>query len=406
MKFKSSIFFRIFLFLVLNFVLWYSIFSIPSIFFENDYLVLTQDEFDRLDNQMLVSASLINEDKEQMIRDYVVSYKLFNLFNITNLKVSVVDNTNVYAGGNVLGFDITTRGLTIVGSNIVLTKEGAIEPIKSSELKVGDVILKLGIVEINDIEDINTALILSHGKEIAVEYMRDGEVKNTTITPALDIQTNSYKIGLWVKNNATGLGTLTFVDKDKEKYASLGHAITNGITSAPIDVLGGDLYDCTILGIKKGVSGAAGEIQGLFSIGSDVQGDIVYNGNTGLYGNLNENSTIADNKSLISVSSRIDVHPGKAKILCTLDDGGIKEYDIEIIKTNFQSKASEKSMILKVTDEELIRKTGGIVQGMSGSPIIQNGKLVGAVTHVFVNDPTKGFGIYVDWMLDTMESVL
>ncbi len=405
MNSKSSIFFKIFIFVVLSIIVGYTIFSIPTIFWEDGEIILTKSQFQSLNNVETISASL-NDEKEQQIKDFVISYKLFDLFNIKNAKVSVVDNQNVYAGGNVLGFDITTKGLTIIGSNYVVTQNGIVEPIKSSGLKVGDIITKIGIIDINDVDDINTALVLSHGKEMNVEYIRANENNSTTITPALDIQTNSYKLGLWVKNDATGLGTLTFVNDEKSKYASLGHAITNGVDNSPINVAGGDLYNCTILGVKRGKSGAAGEIQGVFSLGSDVQGDIVYNGNTGLYGNLDESSNLTADKSLISVGTRLDVHPGSAKILCTLDDSGIKAYDIEIIKTSFQSKSSEKSMIIKVTDEELLQKTGGIIQGMSGSPIIQNGKLVGAVTHVFVNDPTKGFGIYIDWMLETMENVL
>ncbi len=211
--------------------------------------------------------------------------------------------------------------------------------------------------------------------------------------------TNTYKLGLWVKEDAVGIGTLSFVNATTKRFGSLGHSINDSETNECIKVSGGNIYESKILGIKKGKSGKAGELIGTFNR-ENVIGTVDKNCEYGVYGFVDSVETITKNKTAVDIGGRLSAKPGKAQILTCLDGDEIKAYDIEIIKTNFQSACNEKSMVLRVTDKNLIAKTGGIVQGMSGSPIIQDGKLIGAVTHVFVNDATKGFGIYIDWMLE------
>lgn len=382
-------------------------FSIPYQLFElyDRDIVLTNSEFQQyLGRQGILFSNIqsvhaVDEEKDSKMNEYVVGYKLFNLFNILTLKVDVVADNQVYAGGNAVGIVLDTKGVILVGSNAIVTKNGLVDTLKNSELKVGDVITKMNSIEINTMDDIATALqVRLGGEDVQVEYKRRGEIRYTTIKPVLDELTKQYKLGLWVKDNAVGVGTLTFVKQDLT-YGALGHAITDGESNEPIAVSGGQLYKANIVGIKKGVVGTPGELMGLFVQGRNQIGDIKENTIYGVYGSILEDSTFLDNKALIPLGSRSQAKPGKAQILTTLDGEKIETFEVEIIKTNYQSSATEKSMVVKVTDPALLNRTGGIVQGMSGSPIIQDGKLIGAITHVFVSDPTKGFGLYIDWML-------
>ncbi len=388
------------IFLWISMAIPYSLLSI----YDEDIIVTTKEFQDYLKPIGFVYPTIttvvaIDEQKDQEIQQYTVDYKLFNLFNILSLKVDVVEDRQVYAGGNAVGFVLDTKGVILVGSNGIITKDGLVDTLKGSQLRIGDVITKLNAIEVNSMEDIATVLqVHLDGKAIDVEYKRNGQIHYTTIQPVLDELTKQYKLGLWVKDNAVGVGTLTYVKQNLE-YGALGHAITDVNTTQPIEVIGGQLYLANVVGVKKGVEGVPGELMGLFIQGKDAIGNIDKNTNYGVYGNILENSSFLEKKALIPLGSRSQAKPGKAKILTCIDGENIEAFDVEIIKTNYQASATEKSMIIKVTDKELLERTGGIVQGMSGSPIIQEGKLIGAVTHVFVSDPTKGFGLYIDWML-------
>ncbi len=344
------------------------------------------------------TVSALDEEKNEKIEEYVIGYKLFNMFKVLSVRVNVVNNDQVYVGGNALGFVLNTKGVVLVGSNAVVTKDGLKDTLVGSDLKIGDVITKLNQIEISTMEDINTLLAIhDNTKPVNVEYIRNGVVGYTTIQPLLDILTNQYKLGLWVKDAVAGVGTLTYVQPDME-YGALGHAIANEVNGQPLAIDGGDLYEADIVGIKKGEVGQPGELMGLFVEGRNQIGDIDSNTEYGVFGQLTDEK-ILEQKALMSVGGRSVAKPGYAQILSCVEGKVIGQYDIEIIKTNYQSSATEKGMVIRVIDKELLEKTGGIVQGMSGSPIIQEGKIIGAVTHVFVSDPTKGFGLYIDWML-------
>lgn len=342
-----------------------------------------------------VSAGTVDDEK---VSEYVIEYNLFNSFNIKNLKVKVVNDNLVYPGGNCVGLSLKTKGVTLIGNNYIITKNGNINTLEGTNLKVGDVIVKLDDLDINDVSDISKVLNEYDGnKYINVVAKRNGEFITSKIKPALDMQTNTYKLGLWVKNDSLGVGTLTFV-KQNNRYGCLGHAITNE-SGENLEISGGEIYECNVIGVKKGEKGNPGELMGLFVQGRNIQGDIDKNSDYGVYGDLYENNTLVENKEQMLVGGKLTAKPGYAQIMVCVDGYDIEFFDIEIIKTNYQVSAENKSMIIKVTDKRLINKTGGIVQGMSGSPIIQDNKIIGAVTHVFVNDPTKGFGLYLDWML-------
>lgn len=365
-------------------------------------MFVTHEELDDiLKNDWLISSHVVSVSAkdDNDFDKYIINYKLFNLFNIKKLKVNVVDPDRYFAGGETLGFSLQSKGVILIGGNYILSKNGIERPFENSGLKTGDIITKIDGIEINNVEDISKILKNFEGGSVSLTVTRSGETFEVEISPALDSMTNTYKLGLWVKEDAVGIGTLSFVNATTKRFGSLGHSINDSETNECIKVSGGNIYESKILGIKKGKSGKAGELIGTFNR-ENVIGTVDKNCEFGVYGFVDSVETMTKNKTAVDIGGRLSAKPGKAQILTCLDGDEIKAYDIEIIKTNFQSACNEKSMVLRVTDKNLIAKTGGIVQGMSGSPIIQDGKLIGAVTHVFVNDATKGFGIYIDWMLE------
>ena len=327
--------------------------------------------------------------------------RLFGFLPLKKVKVKLINSPEIYVGGNIVGFSLNTEGVMIVGSNAVFTKEGSKEPIIASGLQEGDSIKAIEGKEISSIHDIDRIINNEKyaGKNIEISVLRNNEQFKCQITPALDIFTQKYKLGLWVKNSTSGVGTLTYVKKNNNRFGAVGHALVDANLGDNFKVTQGEVYLCNLLGIKKGSKNAPGELRSSMKISDDSIGVADTNCKYGVYGNiLNVNKlNLIDDYVL---GGRMSIKPGNAKIYACLDDEGVKAYDIKIIKTNHQDSADEKSIVFKVTDKQLIEKTGGIIQGMSGCPIIQNNKLVGAVTHVFVNDPTKGFGVYVDWMYD------
>lgn len=385
------------------------VFILSSIFFPYDLFIkysdgmcVTHDELrEILDDNFIIRTNIgsVSASDEDVFNEYIINYRLFNLFNIKQLKVNVIEPDRYFAGGDSLGFSLQSKGVILIGGNYIISKNGIERPFESSGLKSGDILTHINNIEINNVNDIGDILKSHNGGEISIRVNRNGEIIDTKIEPALDKMTDTYKLGLWVKEDAVGIGTLTFVNATSKRFGSLGHSINDSETNECIDVSGGNIYNGKILGIKKGKSGQAGELIGTFSR-EDVVGSVDKNCEYGVYGFVNDVETFTSDKKSIEIGGRLSAKPGKAKILTCLNGEDIEEFEIEIIKTNFQQSCNEKSMVLRVTDEDLIKRTGGIVQGMSGSPIIQDGKLIGAVTHVFVNDATKGFGIYIDWMLE------
>ena len=298
----------------------------------------------------------------------------------------------VYLGGYPLGFTINCKGVVVV----------AISNENNSEIKEGDIITKIQGNEISNISQI-LSIINSEkykGKRVNIEYVRDGKIYNTMFLPVFDDIQKFYKLGLWVRDNAAGVGTLTYIRKDNFRFGALGHPVCDIDTGSLLPAKNGNIFKCNIVGYKKGVKGSAGELKGLFLRNGSILGELDVNSEFGVYGKFDSDFIENYKSELVEVASRDEVKSGKAYIRCTIDGLVPKDYEIEIVKTYFQSSKSNKSMFIRVKDEELIKSTGGIVQGMSGSPIIQDGKFVGAVTHVFVSDPTKGYGIYADWMID------
>ena len=331
----------------------------------------------------------------------VLSVKLFNLFTIKKINVKLLTDTKVYVGGETVGFNLYSDGVICVGSNPIITQDGLVEPILNSGLQEGDAILKIEDVNIENIQDIDYIINLDEnkGKNLSLKVKRNDEILDLKITPIFDLVSQRYKLGLWVRNNASGVGTLTYVKTSDYRFGAVGHPIVDSSLGDNFDVDSGNIYRCKLLGIKKGEKNNPGEIRSSINLSDDAIGFADTNCKYGVYGNILNKSFIDAGRSA-NLGGRLSVKVGDAKIYCNLDNQGVRAYDVKIIRANKQDNADEKSMIIKVTDKELLEKTGGIIQGMSGSPIVQDGKLIGAITHVFVNDPTRGYGVYIDWMVD------
>ena len=316
-----------------------------------------------------------------------------NLFTGANT-ASKIDE-KVYLGGYPLGITIDGDGVTVIGLNEFVSEDGSLScPAMETGLEINDIILALDGKSIYGSAKLAEIASKSKGKPLSVKYMRDGEIFEGKITPKKDFTTKQYRLGLWSKDSSSGIGTLTYV-RTNLNFGSLGHPITDPKGNI-IECKNGGVFQCSIDGVEKGRKGAAGELKGSFNFEKRI-GNIYSNNKFGAFGTFNTLPKYCT--ETIPVADVAEVKVGKAQIYCTLDDNTRKCYDIEIVKAVPQASRDDRGMVIHVTDPELLEKTGGIVQGMSGSPIVQNGKLVGAVTHVFVNDPTRGYGMYAKWML-------
>lgn len=324
----------------------------------------------------------------------VVEANLFGSIPVKNVKVNVVKDSTLVPCGDVFGIKFFTKGVLIVKLSDIETKDGHISPAGNAGLSVGDVIQSIDGSEVNTVEQMSAIVENSKGRSLAVTYERNGEEKNCVITPLLSLSDKKYKTGIWVRDSTAGIGTMTYYNPRTKQFAGLGHGICDVDTGILMPLLEGSVVDVQITDIIKGRRGAPGELKGSFD--RKKQGSVISNTSHGVYGNVNED--FLSNKKAFPIGFKDEVKEGKAKILCELDENGVKEYSINIVKIN-GSDEKDKNFVIEVEDENLIAKTGGIVQGMSGSPIIQNGKIIGAVTHVLVNNPGKGYGIFIENML-------
>lgn len=312
-----------------------------------------------------------------------------------NTNTSAVIDEEVYLGGYPIGITIDGEGVTVIGLNEFVGADGKLCcPAMNAGITINDVVVELDGKRIYNSAKLAEIASRSEGRELTLKYLRDGAVAETVIKPQKDLTTNQYRLGLWSRDASSGIGTLTYVRKNLN-FGSLGHPITDPKGNI-VNCKNGGVFHCTIDGVEKGRKGSAGELKGSFSFDRRI-GNIYANNKFGAFGTFNSMPNFC--KAPIKVADIGEIKPGKARIYCTLSDNVRKSYEIEIVKAVAQSSRDDRGMVIHVTDKELLAQTGGIVQGMSGSPIVQNGKLVGAVTHVFVNDPTLGYGMYAKWML-------
>lgn len=312
-----------------------------------------------------------------------------------------ISDIQVIPVGEVVGIKLYTSGVLVVGTSSIEDINGIMcKPYENTEIKEGDSIIAINNVIINNTSELTDLINASNGKKIEIAYRRGNEEKKCEIKP-IKHKTGVYKIGLWVRDSAAGVGTVTFYSEQTGAFAALGHGITDIDTGKLIETSSGEIDNVSIISIVKGITEEPGKIQGTLKSNSII-GSIYKNTEFGIYGIVKNLSNLDIDKSRkMNVASRQEIKIGNATILSNVD-GEFKEYDIEIQKTYLNNNYDNKSMVIKITDEELINKTGGIVQGMSGSPIIQEGKFCGAITHVFVNNPTIGYGVFADKMIQEL----
>ncbi|MBR5227173.1 MAG: SpoIVB peptidase [Clostridia bacterium] len=306
---------------------------------------------------------------------------------------SLIQTKEFVLGGEVTGIKILSTGVLVIGVDN-----------KSSGLNEGDIIQKIDDVEIQSNQDIidyiNSENIIKKGS-IKLQVTRGDSTFDKELKIQYSKSTGKYELGLWVKDSSAGIGTITFYEKGTKSFAALGHGITETRENVIVPITSGAIVKARIESIKRGVPKEPGDIKGV--IYKDVVGQIYNNTGNGIYGKL-EQDTILEGKETIEVASKQEIQEGEAYIYCTLDNNSVSKYKININSVLLESTGN-KNMVIQVKDEKLIEKTGGIVQGMSGSPIVQNGKLIGAVTHVFLNDPTKGYAVFIENMIEDLSSM-
>lgn len=323
-------------------------------------------------------------------------YAVFMLFCCIELGTTHftahAEHDKYYIGGMTTGFMISAGGAEVIDLSDVVTQNGVCSPAADAGILAGDCIYSVDGVNIKTIQELNCALERSNGKEVKLNIRRNGETAEIKICPVKDKDSGKYKIGVLIRDMLSGIGTVTYIEKDSLKFGALGH----GVNSDGSEITDSKMYACSIIGVTKGMRGKAGELRGLFMNDKPLATAQTIC-DTGLYGTFERNYDFSHSET-VEIAPLSQATIGKASIYSTINGVFPQQYDISIVKVDANNKGN-KNFVIKVTDNRLISETGGIVQGMSGSPIVQNGKLIGAVTHVFLNDPTRGYGIGIEKML-------
>ena len=385
--------------------------SIPDsvILFEDDELSLETIagvKIQEKSNDAIEASTKLNDDK--VSNNSLDNKKEYNLsllgVNLKTITANIIPETRVVPLGDLVGLKLYTKGVLVVGISEIKGEDNkTYKPYEEAGIEQGDSIIKINDEKIESTEDLLECVSKTNGKTMNVTYIKGGEEVEKTITP-VKTSKNTYKLGIWVRDAGAGVGTLSFYDETSNTIASLGHGIQDVDTEEMLEISSGEFVTAEIVNIKKGEENNPGRIEGTIEDSKNL-GTVYSNTRFGVYGKINnKNELNIDTSKAIKVALRNEIKEGDAKIICTLEDGKKEEYNVRIQKIFKNNNENNKSMIVKVTDERLLEKTGGIIQGMSGSPIIQNGKMIGALTHVLVSDPTMGYGVFADLMLKEIEN--
>lgn len=388
-NFKKILFFLAPIMFIL--CMFYQIKSIPA----NIYI----KEGDKVEGKGLYCFSALNKMSEQKVK-----VKIFGVLNVKSVNILRVPDIYVIPGGTPIGVKIDTKGLMVIALSEFKTSESRIiSPSGAAGIAVGDYIIDINGSKLKTAEDLMREINNCEGKQISFLIKRGSETKTIKVKPEKSEKDGKYKIGLWVRDSISGIGMMTFYDSKTNKFAALGHPITDMDTHDIISVGDGEINKASIISIRKGSKGSPGELRGIFINEDKPLGKIEKNTNCGIFGEAFIPSELKGKKMKIGLRNEIKL--GDAKVLTTIEGDTPKLYNIKIEKLFSQNVPGPKSMVIRITDEKLLSKTGGILQGMSGSPIIQNNKIIGAVTHVLVNRPDTGYGVYIEWMLQNTDSI-
>ena len=350
--------------------------------------------------ESMKTFSLDNETKMESS----LEINLFENINLRNVNLTTLEEIEVVPVGKIVGLKLYTNGVLVVGmTEIEDESNNLVKPYEKTDIKEGDMIIEINGEEIDDIQDLKNTVNKTSGKQSEIKLLREGKsIVVSNIKPVKSFN-NEYKLGLWVKDAATGVGTMTYYEPETKKFALLGHGITDADTNSLIYIDSGELVTSKVVSVKKGESGNPGEIRGTI-LKQKTIGNVEKNSSFGVFGVLNDLTSLnIDTSKRYKIALRNEIQEGKAKILCSTDDTNkVDEYEIEIEKIYKENDSNNKSMLLRITDEKLIEKTGGIIRGLSGAPIIQNNKFIGAITNVLVSNPEIGYGIFADLMIKEM----
>lgn len=332
--------------------------------------------------------------------DYRARVALFGVIPVDTVNVEVVDHGDVAVCGMPFGIKMFTEGVLVVGVGDVDTRAGAKSPAEEAGLRVGDSILFVDGEELKTTSQMASIIENSGGKPLRMTVSRQGVTFEAVLTPVASVTEKCLKAGLWIRDSSAGIGTLTFYDIESGVFAGLGHPVNDVDTGQTVPISSGEIVPASVFGVTKGEVGAPGELLGSFLDGS--WGLLTTNEETGLYGLLSEQP---DAYATLPIAYKQEVEKGAAQLITTIRGDTPKAYDIVIEEVDYRDDNPTQNMVIRVTDETLLQETGGVLCGMSGSPILQNGKLIGAVTHVFVGDPTGGYAIFAENMLATAQTV-
>ena len=350
--------------------------------------------------ETMKTFSLDNETK----MDSSLEINLFENINLRNVNLTTLEEIEIVPVGKIVGLKLYTNGVLVVGmTEIEDESNNLVKPYEKTDIKEGDMIIEINGEEIDDIQDLKNTVNKTSGKQSEIKLLREGKsIVVSNIKPVKSFN-NEYKLGLWVKDAATGVGTMTYYEPETKKFALLGHGITDADTNSLIYIDSGELVTSKVVSVKKGESGNPGEIRGTI-LKQKTIGNVDKNSSFGVFGVLNDLTSLnIDTSKRYKIALRNEIQEGKAKILCSTDDTNkVDEYEIEIENIYKENDSNNKSMLLRITDEKLIEKTGGIIRGLSGAPIIQNNKFIGAITNVLVSNPEIGYGIFADLMIKEM----
>ncbi len=353
----------------------------------------------------MITLSKTLDSTEQTVsynNDESINYKakLLGAIPIKDVVIYSMPEMHVSVSGEPFGIKMFSDGVMIVGFSDIKTPTGYKNPASTAGLSMGDIITTMNGEDIKSKSDIEAVILKNQSEPILVEYIRDGNIHSTMLCASYDVDTKVYRTGMWVRDSSAGIGTMTYYDPINSTFAGLGHAVKDVDTGEIIPLLSGEIVPVNITGVDKSSSGEAGELRGTFMT-SIPSGKLLKNCDTGVYGT----TYFIKDDNMFPLASSSEIVEGTAYIYTTINGTTPTKYEIEIEKVSLNSQTDTKNMVIKIVDRELLALTGGIVQGMSGSPIVQNGKLIGAVTHVFVNDPTRGYGIFIENMIESAESI-